>query len=93
MHDILITFPDRKTKPHRPCVFCGVTKSDISRHMMSKHRHELVIIDIALRSKSERIMALAQLRRDGIGQSNATILASGGSSTDLVCERKCEGRK
>ena len=38
-------------------------------------------------------MALAQLRRDGIGQSNATILASGGSSTDLVCERKCEGRK
>ena len=60
---------------------------------MSKHRHEQVIMDIALLSKSERIAALAQLRRDGIGQSNATILAGGGSSTDLVCERKCEGEK
>ena len=90
---IVITFPDRKTKPHRPCVFCGVTKSDISRHMMSAHRHEPAIIDIALLDKNERITALAQLRRDGISQSNATILAGGGSSSDLVCERKSEGEK
>ena len=80
-----------RQKTYRPHVFCGVTKSDISRHMMSAHRHEQTIIDIALLNKSERIVALAQLRRDGNGQSNATILAGGGSSSDLVCERKSVG--
>ena len=50
-------------------------------------------MDIALLSKSERIAALAQWRRDGIGQSNATILAGCGSSTDLACEHKCEREK
>ena len=87
VHDI----PDRKTKPHRPCVFCGVTKSDISQHMLSAQRHEQVIIDIALLNKSKRIAALAQLRINGISQSNATILARGGTSTDLVCDWKSEG--
>ena len=75
------------------CVFCGMTKSDISRHMLSAPRHEQTIIDISLLKKSERIAALAQLRRNGISHSNVTVLACEGTSSDLVCEGKSEGEK
>ena len=93
MKFLYFTFPDTNTQKYRPHVFCGVTMSDISQHMMSAHRHKQTIIDIALLNKNERIAAVAQLKRYGIIQSNATILAGGGSSSDLVCERKSVGEK
>ena len=74
-------------------MFCDVIKSDISLHMLSAHKHEQKIIDISLLNKIERLASLTQLRRDGIWKSNATILAEGGTSSDLVCERKSVGEK
>ena len=93
MKFLYFTFPDTNTQKYRPHVFCGVTMSDISQHMMSAHRHEQTIIDIALLNKNERIAAVAQLKRYGIIQSNATILAGGGPSSNLVCARKSVGEK
>ena len=81
MHDIFIRFADNKTKPYRPCLFCGVTKSDITRYVLSAYKHEQTII----------IKKRVTLRRYGITKSDAKILADCGTSSDLVCERKSVG--
>ena len=86
MHDVYIRFADNKTKPYRPCVFCGVTKSDITRYVLSAYKHEQEIIN------KKSVTALAQLRRYGITRSDAKILADCGTSSDLVCERKSVGQ-
>ena len=43
----------QKDKIYGPCVFCDVARSDISRHMLSTHKHEQKIIDPAPVNKNE----------------------------------------
>ena len=42
--------------------------------------------------KKERIQAIAALRRHGIVQTNTNILAEGGNTRDLMCERSAGGK-
>ena len=82
-----------KKKPHRPCIFCGQLKSDITAHLITVHKNEDQIIEIQTMDKRPRLQALAKLRKQGIAKRNVAIIAEGGESTELMCQRKCEGSK
>ena len=53
MHEIAKKMSRQKDKIYGPCVFCDVARSDISRHMLSTHKHEQKIIDPAPVNKNE----------------------------------------
>ena len=74
-------------------MFCGEMKVDLRAHFLSVHQEEEKIKELSTLGKKERIQAIATLRRQGILQKNTKIVASGGDSRDLMCERKSSGEK
>ena len=57
-----------KKKPHRPCIFCGQLKSDITAHLITVHKNEDQIIEIQTMDKRARLQALSKLRKQGIAK-------------------------
>ena len=74
-------------------MFCGEMKVDLRAHFLSVHQEEEKIKELSTLGKKERIQAIAALRRQGIVQKNTKIVASGGDTSDLMCERKSSGEK
>ena len=74
-------------------MFCGQMKVDLRAHFLSVHQEEEKIKELGTLGKKERIQAIAALRRQGIMQKNTKIVASGGDTRDLMCERKSAGEK
>ena len=72
-------------------MFCGQMKVDLRAHFLSVHQEEEKIKELGTLGKKERIQAIAALRRQGIVQKNTKIVASGGDTRDLMCERKSAG--
>ena len=60
--------PYKKTK--RRCLFCGLTQSQLSRHIRLKHVDEVTIADCLNLTRVQRIQQFKIFKRDGISDDN-----------------------
>ena len=82
-----------RTKPRRPCIFCGQLFAAVKSHQLASHKDEDEIIAIQLLSNADRIIAFQKLRRQGIVQYNKTLVAKGAKSHEFMSERLSGGPK
>lgn len=83
----------RKQKPKRPCVYCGEFRADIRAHLLSAHKDEDSVKALQNLTRNDRLKAIDKLRKEGMYKHNQTILATGGTSEDLISERASCGKK
>lgn len=57
-----------KKKIHRPCPFCGVLQSVLTRHITLKHKKESSVIKALALPSHERIKAFDNFKKVGIFQ-------------------------
>ena len=88
-----LLFSASRTKPRRPCIFCGQLFAAVHSHQLASHKDEDEIIAIQLLSKADRIAAFGKLRRQGIVQYNKTLVAKGVESHGLMSQRLSGGPK
>ena len=75
-------------KPSRPCCFCGVFQTKLTRHMKIVHKAEPQIQEILKYSKKQQDEAFEKLRKDGIFQHNVQSIKEGKKNDCMLMERK-----
>ena len=68
--------PQRKVqhRKSRPCYFCGLLETNLSRHMTSVHRNEIEIQEALKQPKSVKNEILSSLRKKGIMKYNENLM-------------------
>ena len=66
----------KKRKPHRPCPFCGIQQSALTRHLQKCHRGEEEVKAAMNLPGPERRQAFQNMKRRGIYQHNAEVMKS-----------------
>lgn len=59
-----------KKKISRPCVFCGQSQTNLSRHIVLVHNDKEEVQQLKTMSKSEKCRALQKFKRQGILEFN-----------------------
>lgn len=92
-----------KPKVHRPCLYCGIMQSALTRHLINKHSEEAAVIKAKSLQKREKISAFDDLRKQGILKHNQNELKKpnpvyirerhneSNSNDQLVICSKCKG--
>ena len=75
-------------KPSRPCCFCGIFQTRLTRHMKTVHKKEKKVVEIMKLPIYEQNLAFANLRKEGIFNYNVKLLNAGEEQDTLLCERK-----
>ena len=83
---------ERKTKklkkPSRPCFFCGVFQTKLTRHLKTRHKEETEIKQILQLPMKQQTKEFDNLRKKGIYRHNLKLLQSGHSTQNLEMKRR-----
>lgn len=73
-------------RPKRPCPFCAIPQSALSRHIKRQHSNEATVEQMSSYSPKSKVRALSTLRKKGILQYNIQAFSTG--SRNLMRERR-----
>ena len=75
-------------RPSRPCFFCGIFQTKLTRHLKTKHKDETEIKRILQLPIKQQTKEFNNLRKEGIYCHNLKMLQSGHSTENLEMERR-----
>ena len=77
----------KKNGPSRPCPYCGVFQTRLTRHLRLRHKNEKDVLHALSLPKCKRNDAFAALKKDGIYHHNVDLIQTN-PKAKLVRERK-----
>lgn len=83
----------KPSKIRRPCVYCSEFVTNLSRHIIRKHKTESPVKRLSTMPKHNRIKEMANIRKAGIAEHNRKLISSNEDGFQLVRERKTHIKK
>ena len=84
---------EKKTKPYRPCVYCGLKQSKLTRHLKTKHINEDRIRTALLLPRQLQQQEFDQIKKEGIFEANKNIMKNSKLSSQEVKDQLMRERK
>jgi len=78
----------KKKKPSRPCIFCRLFQTRLTRHIKTVHKNEEQVKKIFTLPKKEQDAEFNLLRKQGIFSHNIKLLQSGKLEENMELERR-----
>ena len=75
-------------KPSRPCVYCGVFQTKLTRHIKTVHKNEEKVKEILGLDRKQQEKEFDLLRKQGIYEHNLKLMKKGKTQQVLEVERK-----